>query len=197
MNNQQASLPPPPQSDDTKIIPVIPPNQEVLVLPQASRDFLGKWGGKLALMNKYGEADVPEHADVSFTFGERSGQVVLATTVFGSPDTQILKTSAEAESPTEVKLDISGLDLSQQPPVRHVEKLTMTLVGNNQVRCTKRVDLYVSGYPHPALEAEYEGMLGPLTRREERRIDEEVLRSGAVPRARIDEGNPPPMQPME
>src|SRR5262245_6658316 len=34
LGNQQASLPP--KSDSTKVIPVIPPNQEVLVLPQAS-----------------------------------------------------------------------------------------------------------------------------------------------------------------
>src|SRR5262249_52297217 len=79
LGNQQASVPQPPKSDSTKVIPVIPPNQEVLVLPQASRDFLGFWGGQLTLLNKYGDTDPPEHQMVSFTFGERQGQVVLAT----------------------------------------------------------------------------------------------------------------------
>lgn len=189
-------MPPPAQSDNTKIIPVIPPDQEVLVLPQASRDFLGHWGGQLTLINKFGAVDVPEHALMSFTFGERDGQVVLATTVFGSPDSQVLKTSAEAEGPSQVKLEVAGLDLSQQPPIRHIEKVTIALAGNNQVRCTKRVDLYVPGVSGPAAEAVYEGTLSPMTRRERRMISEELLRSGDVPRATINEGNPPP-QPME
>jgi hypothetical protein len=197
LNNQQASQPPPPKSDSTRIIPVIPPDQEVLVLPQASRDFLGHWGGQLTLVNKYGAVDVPEHALMSFTFGERAGQVVLATTVFGSPESQVLKTSAEAEGPSEVKVEVAGLDLSQQPPIRHIEKVTIALAGNNLVRCTKRVDLYVPGVSGPAAEAVYEGMLGPMTRREGQLISEELMRSGDVPRATINEGNPPPTQPPE
>lgn|GEM_PF-3354929 len=196
MTNQQASMPPPAQSDNTKIIPVIPPQQDVLVLPQASRDFLGHWGGQLTLVNKFGAVDVPETALMSFTFGERNGQVVLATTVFGSPDSQVLKTSAEAEGPSEVKLEVKGLDLSQQPPIRHVEKVTIALAGSNQVRCTKQVDLYVPGVSGPAAEAVYEGTLTPMTRQERRMISEELMRSGDVPRATINEGNLPP-QPME
>ena len=195
--NQQTYAPPPlTKSDSTRVIPVIPPNQEVLVLPQASRDFLGHWGGQLTLVNKFGAVDVPETAMMSFTFGERSGQVVLATTVFGTPDSQVLKTSAEAEGPSEVKLEVAGLDLSQQPPIRHIEKVTIALAGNNQVRCTKRVDLYVQGMSGPAAEAVYEGILGPMTRREGQMISEELIRSGDIPRATINEGNPPP-QPLE
>ncbi|MGO9606690.1 MAG: hypothetical protein ACLQAT_25430 [Candidatus Binataceae bacterium] len=200
LTRQQASIPKLPPSDSTQVIPVIPPDQDVLVLPQASRDFLGRWGGKLELENKFGPADVPQHAIVSLVFGERDGQVVLATTVFGSPDTQILKTTATAEGPNKVELEIAGLDLSQQPTVRHVEKLTMELTSNNQLRCTKRVDLYASGFPQPIVEAEYAGTLGQLTNREDRMLSEEVMRKGAVPRAQIDEGNPPPassFQPSE
>ncbi len=200
LTRQQASIPKLPPSDSTQVIPVIPPDQDVLVLPQASRDFLGRWGGKLELENKFGPADVPQHAIVSLVFGERDGQVVLATTVFGSPDTQILKTTATAEGPNKVELEIAGLDLSQQPTVRHVEKLTMELTSNNQLRCTKRVDLYASGFPQPIVEAEYAGTLGQLTNREDRMLSEEVMRKGAVPRVQIDEGNPPPassFQPSE
>ncbi|HKN00434.1 MAG TPA: hypothetical protein VJX23_07945 [Candidatus Binataceae bacterium] len=200
LTSQQASMPKLPPSDTTKVIPVIPPDQDVLTLPQASRDFLGRWGGKLELENKFGPADVPQHAIVSLVFGERDGQVVLATTVFGSPDTQILKTSATAEGPSKVNLEIAGLDLSQQPPLRHVEKLTMELTSNNQLRCTKRVDLYASGFSQPLVEAEYAGTLGQLTNREDQMLSEEVMRKGVVPRARIEEGNPPPessFQPSE
>jgi hypothetical protein len=191
----QASVPQPPQSSSTKVIPVIPPNQEVLVLPQASRDFLGFWGGQLTLLNKYGDADPPEHQMVSFTFGEREGQVVLATTVYGNANAQVLKTTAEAEGPSKVVLTLAGLDLSTQPPLRHIEKLTISLVGNDQVKCKKQMDLYVPGVSGPAAEALYEGILGPMTRREDRMISEEIIRNGEVPRATINEGNAPPVPP--
>jgi hypothetical protein len=192
LGNQQASVPRPPNSDSTKVIPVIPPNQEVLILPQASRDFLGFWGGQLTLLNRYGDTDPPEHQMVSFTFGEREGQVVLATTVYGNANAQVLKTSAEAEGPTKVVLTLEGLDLSTQPPLRHIEKLTISLVGTDQVKCKKQMDLYMPGISGPAAEALYEGILGPMTRREGRMISEEIIRNGEVPRATINEGNPPP-----
>jgi hypothetical protein len=195
LGNQQASVPQAPKSDSTKVIPVIPPNQEVLVLPQASRDFLGFWGGQLTLLNKYGGTDPPEHQMVSFTFGEREGQVVLATTVYGNANAQVLNTTAEAEGPNKVVLTLAGLDLSTQPPLRHIEKLTISLVGNNQVKCKKQMDLYMPGVSGPAAEALYEGILGPMTRREGRMISEEIIRNGEVPRATINEGNAPQLPP--
>ena len=195
LGNQQASVPQPPKSSSTKVIPVIPPNQEVLVLPQASRDFLGFWGGQLTLLNKYGATDPPEHQMVSFTFGEREGQVVLATTVYGNANAQVLQTSAEAEGPSKVVLTLAGLDLSTQPPLRHIEKLTISLVGTSQVKCKKQMDLYVPGVSGPAAEALYEGILGPMTRHEDRLISEEIIRNGEVPRATINEGNAPSLPP--
>jgi hypothetical protein len=195
LGNQQASVPQPPKSSSTKVIPVIPPNQEVLVLPQASRDFLGFWGGQLTLLNKYGATDPPEHQMVSFTFGEREGQVVLATTVYGNANAQVLQTTAEAEGPSKVVLTLAGLDLSTQPPLRHIEKLTISLVGTDQVKCKKQMDLYVPGVSGPAAEALYEGILGPMTRHEDRLISEEIIRNGEVPRATINEGNAPSLPP--
>lgn len=195
LGNQQASVPQPPKSASTKVIPVIPPNQEVLVLPQASRDFLGFWGGQLTLLNKYGETDPPEHQMVSFTFGEREGQVVLATTVYGNANAQVLQTTAEAEGPSKVVLTLAGLDLSTHPPLRHIEKLTISLVGNEQVKCKKQMDLYVPGVSGPVAEALYEGILGPMSRREDRMISEEIIRNGEVPRATINEGNAPALPP--
>jgi hypothetical protein len=194
LNNQRASIAPP-KSDSTRVIPVIPPNQEVLVLPQASRDFLGFWGGKLTLVNNYGDADAPEHQTVSFTFGERNGQVVLATTVYGNASSQVLSTTAEAEGPNRVKLTLSGLELSDVPPVRHIEKLVISLSGTNRVTCTKQMDLYEPGSSRPIAEAVYEGVLGPMSRREDEMIGEEIIRNGEVPRATINEGNAPQLPP--
>ena len=195
LNNQRASIAPPQKSDSTKVIPVIPPNQEVLVLPQASRDFLGFWGGQLTLVNKFGDGEPPQHQMVSFTFGERDGQVVLATTVYGNADAQVLKTTAEAEGPNKVKLTLAGLDLSTEPPLRHIEKMVISLDGNNRVLCSKQMDLYMPGMTGPVAEATYEGLLGPMSQRDDRMITEEIIRNGEIPRATINEGGAPQLPP--
>jgi len=196
LSNQRASIAPP-KSDSTRVIPVIPPNQEVLVLPQASRDFLGSWGGGLTLVTKFGPSDPPEHPEMSFEFGDRGGQVVLATTVFGSPNTQVLKTTADSDGPDKVKLEVAAIDLSSDPPIRHIEKLTFELAGTNRVRVTRRVDFYVPGYSGPAAEAVYEGTLAPMSVRESQMLTDELIRrTGDVPRATINEGNAPRL-PLE
>jgi hypothetical protein len=173
-------------------IPVIPPNQQVLTLPQASTDFLGRWGGAILLTKSSGGANPPREALVSFLFGKRGGQVVLATTVFGTRESQVLDTSAVSDGPRAVMITIAGLDYSHRPPLRHVEKVRLELAGGNRIKCTKTVDLYLSGSADPAAAAHYEGLLHPLSAAENRYLAEQILRKGVVPRARIEEGNPPP-----
>ncbi len=173
-------------------IPVIPPNQQVLTLPRASTDFLGRWGGAIMLTDSSGEANPPREALVSFLFGKRGGEVVLATTVFGSVQSQVLNTSAVSDGPRAVKITIAGLDYSHQPPLRHIEKVRLELAGGNRIKCTKTVELYLSGSPDPAAAARYEGLLHPLSAAENRYLAEQILRKGVVPRARIEQGNPPP-----
>jgi hypothetical protein len=173
-------------------IPVIPPTQQVLTLPQASTDFLGRWGGAITLASSSGGANPPREALVSFLFGKRGGQVVLATTVFGNVQSQVLNTSAVSDGPRAVKIKIAGLDYSHRPPLRHIEQVRLELVGGNRIKCTKTVDLYVSGFTDPAAQARYQGLLHPLTAAENRYLAEQILREGVVPRARIEQGNPPP-----
>jgi hypothetical protein len=192
MPSPQSSMPQQGGDDNTRVIPVIPPNAQVLTLPQASTDFIGKWGGHLELTRHYGHGSPPPQTGVSLVFGEQEGGVVLATTVFGNADAQIISTKAVTDGPRTVKLEVKGLELGDDPPLRHIEKITLEMIDKDQVKCHKLVDLYVSGFPDPAMEAEYTGTLHPLTRREDRMLTEEAIRSGQVPRARINEGNPPP-----
>ena len=63
------------------------------------------------------------------------------------------------------------------------------------MKCKKQMDLYVPGVSGPAAEALYEGILGPMTRHEDRLISEEIIRNGEVPRATINEGNAPSLPP--
>ncbi|HVA79870.1 MAG TPA: hypothetical protein VNF29_02995 [Candidatus Binataceae bacterium] len=197
MPSPQNSIPPQSNDDNTRVIPVIPPNSQVLTLPQASTDFIGKWGGHLELTRNYGRGHPPAETGVSIVFGERDGGVVMATTVFGSATSQVISTKASTDGPRTVKLEVKGLELGDNPPLRHIEKVTLEMVNRDLVKCRKSVDLYVSGFTDPVMEAHYEGTLHPMTRREDRMLTEEAIRSGEVPRARIDQGNPPPPPPSE
>jgi hypothetical protein len=190
-SQSQRQFQPRPNDDNMRVIPVIPPSAQVLVLPRASTDFIGKWGGHLQLAYKTGVVKPPRDAIVSLMFGKREGQVVLATTVYGSASSQVLETNAESEGPRAVRIVLKGLDMSVQPAVQHTEKIHLSLESNNLLHCRKMVTLYQSG-PGKIMEAEYDGDLRPLTAREDRLLSEEVERAGAVPRARIEEGNPPP-----
>jgi hypothetical protein len=180
--------------DNTRVIPTISPQQDVLVIPSASPDFIGKWGGHLDLARKVDHVNVrpPSDTIVSLLFGQRGGQIVMATTIYGSAQSQVLETKAASDGPRAVTITLKGLDLSHDPAIRHIEKLSLKLGRNDEMKCSKLVDLYVSGYEGPIMEAEYEGTLRPLTAREDRLLSEEVLRLGEVPRGQIQEGNPPP-----
>jgi hypothetical protein len=191
----QTSTPQQENDDNTRVIPVIPPNAQVLTLPEASLDFIGNWGGHLRLTRHYGRGHPPELMGTSMIFGEQNGGVVLATTVIGSPDMQVLETKAKTDGPRAVSLRVEGLDVGSQPPLRNIGKVYLELISKNEVKCTQTEDIYVSGFPDPIMETEFSGTLHPLTRREERLLGEEAAQSG-VPRAQIREGNPPP-QPSE
>jgi hypothetical protein len=179
-------------SENARVIPVIPPNAQVLTLPQASTDFLGKWGGRLQLVRNYGRSRPPSESIMSLVFGQRDGRVVLATTVVGSPSLEVLRTHAATDGPRTVKLEVTGVDIATRPPLRQVQKVSLTLIANDRVKCSKLVDIYVTGVSDPLAEALYEGTLHTLTRAEDRMLTEQLIRQGAVPRYRIEQGNPPP-----
>jgi hypothetical protein len=190
--SQQQPPPMPQSSDNTRVIPVIPPSQQVLTLPQASRDFLGKWGGHLERTRKYGKADFPDEMVTSLTFGERDGNVVLATGILGDRDSNVLQTSADSDGPRSVTLTVQSVDISTEPPLRQVNKLSVHLTDDNQLEGTQTVDFYITGISEPLAEVEFEGKLKPLTRAEDEELADEVRRTGKVLVGKIREGNPPP-----
>ncbi len=188
--NPQQSMPRP--EDNVRIIPVIPPSQQVLTLPQASRDFIGKWGGHLKLDHHVGQGEPPEDTVVGLTFGDRGGSVVLATEVYGSRNTNILGSHAESDGPREVTFTVQGLDITSNPTLRHVEKVSLRLTAPDRVECDKLVDFYVVGFSEPIMEAKYTGTLKAMTRREERELAQEAIPNDAVPLWHVQTGNLPP-----
>src|SRR5271170_6006494 len=70
------------------------PGQNVLVIPRASRDFVGEWGGHLHLTRVLGGVPAVSDSIVSLAFGESNGSVLMQTTAFASRSSHILKTSA-------------------------------------------------------------------------------------------------------
>jgi hypothetical protein len=190
LNSQQPATPP--QDDNTRVIPVIPRDQQVLILPQASRDFIGKWGGHLTLDHHSDNVEPPETTVVSVLFGERDGGVVLATDVLANRNINVLRATADSDGPRAVTVTVQAVDFTPRPPLRQVNKLTLRLVSPDQVECDQLADFYITGISHPIAEVEYTGTLKALTRREDRILGEEAAASGKEPVWHIQQGNPPP-----
>jgi hypothetical protein len=182
----------PQQDDNTRIIPVIPHDQQVLILPRASRDFIGKWGGHLTIDHHSDNVEPPDTTVVSVVFGERDGGVVLATDVLGSRNTNVLQSTAESDGPRAVTVTVQAVEFSSRPPLRQVNKLTLRLTGPDQVECDQLADFYITGISRPVAEVEYTGTLKALTRHEDRVLAEEAAASGKEPIWHIQQGNPPP-----
>ncbi len=162
------------------------PSNSVLVIPQASRDFIGEWGGKLTLDTVIGGVRPPRHAIVSVGFGEKDGAVFMRTTAFAGPGARIIDTSAQVLTPRRVKLSLEGFDYSHDPPIRHVESLSLALVGKDRMDCIKYVDLYIQGSPDPIAQVDFHGTLRPMTEDERQALEMEVLQKGEVPQANIE-----------
>lgn len=162
------------------------PPQSMLIIPQASRDFIGEWGGKLQVQSVVGHVHPPPTTIVSLLFGETNGAVFIRTTAFADPNSNILDTSAEVIDPRRVKLKLKGLEIQYRPPVRHFETLSLALVGHDRMDCSKNVDLYVAGNPNPVASVDYHGTLRLLSAEERRELEREVIESGAIPQRTIE-----------
>jgi len=133
----------------------------------------------------------PADSIVALKFGKTNGSVFMRTTVFAPPGSNVLKAGAEALTPRQINLRIDGYDIDETQPVRHVEKLSLTLdAGSNLMKCTKRVELYARGAPTPFATVVYEGHLSQLSDGRQQDLAREVLDSGSVPQATIDESRP-------
>src|SRR6266446_4317718 len=75
------------------------PSQRILVIPKASRDFVGEWGGHLQVDNVIGRISPPEESVVSLAFGQNNGDVFMRTTAFGNPLSHIVDTKAKVQNP--------------------------------------------------------------------------------------------------
>jgi len=173
---------------DTGTLPPITlgPGQSTLTIPQASRDFIGEWGGYLRLDNVVGDIDAPEEAIVSLTFGEENGTVFMHTTAFARRNSIITKTTAQLLNPRRLKLTLEGYELKANPPLKHVESLSIALVGKNQMDCLKYVDLYLPGGGNPVASIDYHGNLRQLSAAERQELQEEVMQSGSIPQKQIE-----------
>src|SRR5271166_2983356 len=93
------------------------PGQNVLIIPRASRDFVGEWGGHLRLTRALGEVPAANDAIVSLAFGESHDVVFMQTTAFAGRSSQIVQTSADVVNPKTIKLQLKGLETAFNPPI--------------------------------------------------------------------------------
>jgi hypothetical protein len=158
----------------------------VLVIPRASRDFVGEWGGHLHLTRAVGMAPASPDSIVSLAFGESKGTVFMETTAFARRSSQIVKTSADVVNPRLIELKLKGLEMTFSPPIIHKEELHLALTAKNTVTCLKYVDFYKPGDKLPIASMAYEGKLHLLTAEERRALTEQVLEKGQIPQKKIE-----------
>jgi hypothetical protein len=168
--------------------PAVPmQGQNVLVIPRASRDFVGEWGGYLRLTRRVGD-DAPASGDsiVSLAFGESNGDVFMQTTAFAGRSSHIVSTNAEVVNPRSIKLKLKGLEMAFNPPLIHKEELHLALTGKNTLNCLKYVDFYEPGNSVPIASLDYEGDLHLLNDEERRELEAQVLEKGQIPQKQIE-----------
>jgi hypothetical protein len=162
------------------------PGQNVLIIPRASRDFVGEWGGHLRLTRTVGEVPPARDAIVSLAFGENGGVVFMQTTAFAARSSRIVNTSADVVNPKIIKLKLKGLEMAFNPPIVHQEELHLALIGKDTMNCLKYVDFYESGHDTPIASMAYEGNLHILSEEERRALRDQVLNRGQVPQKTIE-----------
>jgi len=175
-----------------KVVPSRPsampmqPGNNVLVIPRASRDFVGEWGGHLRLIRVLGVAPASHDSIVSLAFGESHGTVFMQTTAFAGRSSQILDTSADVVNPRLIKVKLKGLETAFHPPIVHKEELHLALTHGNTLKCLKYVDFYEPGNDVAVASMAYEGELHILSPEERRALTEQVLKKGQIPQKQIE-----------
>jgi hypothetical protein len=162
------------------------PGQNVLVIPRASRDFVGEWGGHLHLTRVLGDVPASPDSIVSLAFGEREGSVFMQTTAFAGRSSRIVKTSADVVNPKTIKLKLKGLETAFDPPLVHKEELHLALTGRNTMNCLKYVDFYAPDSSTPIASLAYEGDLHILSAQERSALQAQVLQKGQIPQKTIE-----------
>ena len=183
-------LPPMPGKQQETLPQVSPvpgtPGHNVLVIPRASRDFVGEWGGHLRLTRVLGDAPASPDSIVSLAFGERDGNVFMQTTAFAGRSSRIVKTSADVVNPKTIKLKLKGLEMAFNPPIVHKEELHLALTGRNTMNCLKYVDFYAPDSSTPIASIAYQGDLHILSAQERRALQAQVLEKGQIPQKSIE-----------
>jgi hypothetical protein len=166
--------------------PVPAPAQNVLVIPKASTDFVGEWGGHVALTHATAGLSGQREAIVSLAFGVRNGEVFMQTTAFAGPNSRIVSTTARVVNPRRIEIKLEGIEYAFRPPLRHVEELYLALTRKNTIDCLKFVDFYASGARTPLISMDYHGTLHPLTPAQREALRREVAAQGEVPQIKIE-----------
>ena len=183
-------LPPMPGKQQESLPQVSPvpgaPGQNVLVIPRASHDFVGEWGGHLRLTRVLGDVPASPDSIVSLAFGERDGNVFMQTTAFAGRSSRIVKTSADVVNPKTIKLKLKGLEMAFNPPIVHKEELHLALTGRNTMNCLKYVDFYAPDSNTPIASIAYQGDLHILSTQERRELQAQVLKKGQIPQKTIE-----------
>ena len=119
---REPALPPIPH-EQPRFVPE--PSRNELELPQVTREFVGRWGGHLYLLDSV-NVKPAESVPTSLTFGQRSDLTVFVKTgVWGKPNSTVLQTEAKVISPFHIK--ITEQHLTSEGPQQTMSRSMLNL----------------------------------------------------------------------
>jgi hypothetical protein len=166
----------------------------VLILPRATKEFVGHWGGRIYLLSHAGAFRPRQSSPTSLEFGQRSdGTVFVKTAVWGRPTQGQPVATAQVVDPKKIKIRVSHSVAEGSEVLRVVQTYSLILKRDHVLDCLESVLIYANsasglGYPYdqPKLSANYHGALRILKPQEADDLKSELLSEGYVPRVAVE-----------
>lgn len=170
----------------------------ILILPQAAKEFVGHWGGHLYLLSSSGGFHPQQSSPATLEFGQRSdGTVFVRTGVWGRPSDGGTHATAHVVSPQRIRIQVEHVVAEGSKALQVSQKYSLILKHKGVLDCIESAQVYDGtgtglGYPYdrPIFSANYHGVLMAITEEEAARLQAEVLSQGYVPEAKVEgQGN--------
>jgi hypothetical protein len=171
---------------------------DVLILPQATREFVGQWGGHLYLLSYGGAFQPKQSSPTSLEFGQRSdGTIFVRTEVWGQSVDGGTHATARVLSPERIRIQVEHVvDVGSQT-FRVAQRYSVILKRKGVLDCIESTQVYGGAiaslgdpYEAPAFSANYRGSLLIITDEEAAKLRAELLSRGYVPESSVEgQGN--------
>jgi hypothetical protein len=159
--------------------------QGMLLLPNASHEFLGTWGG-------YKRLDNGERSAEAFTFGVQKGSVYLAFEYYGWSDCKVNQKTVDILNTRRIELTIESICQIQGIAVRQVDNTRLSLTGGSTMQDDSRLSYFSQGFNTEVAHMNAHASLRLLTQTEaialEKVINKDITDRGLSDQGRVESG---------